>query len=79
VITLVWSIVDQEPIAIVLSAMGVMLGHAPRAIAAKRLRQPLVGVLCHSLATLIFVALQWVALMNHVIGRKFAWRGRTET
>jgi hypothetical protein len=79
VITLVWSIVVHEPIAIVLSALGVMLGHAPRAIAAIRLRQPLVGVLFHSLATLIFVALQWVALLNHLLGRKFAWRGRTQT
>jgi glycosyltransferase involved in cell wall biosynthesis len=79
VVTLVWSIVAQSPLAIAFSIVGVMMGHLPRAIAAIRFRQSWLGVVCHSLATLIFVALQWVALAIHLLGRQIAWRGRTET
>lgn len=79
VVTLVWSIAEQNPLAIVVSTVGVIVGHLPRAIGAIRFRQSWLGVVCHSLATLIFVALQWVALVFHLLGRQIAWRGRTET
>lgn len=79
VFTLAWSIVAQSLLGIVFSTAGVVIGHLPRAIAAVRFRQSWLGVGFHSLATLIFVALQWVALANHLLGRKIAWRGRTET
>jgi hypothetical protein len=78
VVTLVWSIVEQSPLAIVFSTVGVIIGHLPRAIGAIRFRQSWLGVVCHSLATLIFVVLQWIALANHLLGRQIAWRGRTE-
>jgi len=79
VITLAWSIAASQPLAAMFSATGVIVGHLPRAIAAIRFRQSILGVLCHSMATLIFVALQWIALGNHLLGRQIAWRGRTET
>ena len=79
VVTLVWSIIDLQPLAIVLSVIGLTLGHLPRAVAAVRFRQPILGVLCHSLATVIFVSLQWIALLYHLLGRQIAWRGRTES
>ncbi len=79
VVTLVWSMAEQNPLAIVVSTVGVIVGHLPRAIGAIRFRQSSFGVICHSLATLIFVALQWIALVFHLLGRQIAWRGRTET
>jgi glycosyltransferase involved in cell wall biosynthesis len=79
IVTLVWSVVVHSVPGIVLSAVGVILGHLPRAIAAVRFRQPISGVLCHSLATLVFVALQWAALALHLLGRQVAWRGRKES
>ncbi len=78
VVTLVWSIVTQSLFVFVLSVVGVIVGHLPRAIAAVRFRQSWLGVLCHSLATLLFVALQWIALAFHLLGHRIAWRGRTE-
>jgi glycosyltransferase involved in cell wall biosynthesis len=78
VVTLVWSIVEPSPVAFALSIVGVVIGHLPRAIGAVRFRQSWLGVLFHSLATLLFVALQWIALAFHLLGRRIAWRGRTE-
>ncbi|QDT04632.1 4,4'-diaponeurosporenoate glycosyltransferase [Rubripirellula lacrimiformis] len=78
-ITLAFAIAQRNSWAIALSVMAVTAGHAPRAIAAKRFRQPLLGVVCHGPAVALFVALQWIALANHLMGRQIAWRGRTET
>jgi cellulose synthase/poly-beta-1,6-N-acetylglucosamine synthase-like glycosyltransferase len=79
VVTLVWSIIQSQPLAMMLSLVGVVIAHLPRAIAAVCFRQSVLGVLCHSLATLLFVSLQWIALAIHLFGRRVAWRGRTET
>jgi glycosyltransferase involved in cell wall biosynthesis len=78
VVTLVWSLLWHDHVATAVSLAGVITGHAPRAIAAVRFRHSLLGVICHSPATLLFVALQWIALLNHMLGRQVAWRGRTE-
>ncbi|MCG8651977.1 MAG: glycosyltransferase family 2 protein [Pirellulales bacterium] len=77
-ITLIWALVIGNMPAIALSAIGVLLGHLPRAVAASKLNQAWTGVVLHSPSVLIFVALQWVALANHLLGRQIAWRGRTE-
>ncbi len=79
VATLMVSMAEKNLIAMSLSIVGVILGHLPRAIAAKVFRQPTAGVVFHSLATLLFVGLQWAALANHLLGRQVAWRGRTES
>lgn len=74
-----WSILASNQWGIVLAAIGVILGHMPRAIAAVKFHQSPLGVLCHGPATLLFVLLQWVALFNHLLGRQVAWRGRRST
>jgi hypothetical protein len=79
VVTLVCGILQGSALIIALSAVGVTLGHLPRAVAAIRLRQSWVGVALHSIAVLIFVLLQWVALANHLLGRQVAWRGRIDS
>ena len=76
-ITLVWSAVDSSYAAMIVSVIGVIVGHLPRAIAAVRFRQSALGVLCHAPATLVFVMLQWVALLMHLTGHQVAWRGRS--
>jgi hypothetical protein len=79
VLTLLASLANGLTVALVLSLAGVIIGHLPRAVACQRFRQPLVGVILHSVSVFLFVLLQWVALWNHLRGRQIAWRGRTET
>jgi glycosyltransferase involved in cell wall biosynthesis len=79
VVTLVISVVTKDLWAGLASIVGVVLGHLPRILSAIQFRQSIFGVVFHSLATLLFVILQWVALVMHAMGRSVAWRGRTET
>jgi hypothetical protein len=79
VVTFVCGILQGSPVIIALSAVGVAVGHLPRALAAIRLRQSWIGVALHSIGVLLFVLLQWVALANHLLGRQVAWRGRIES
>lgn len=76
-VTFVLSVIAMQPGAMLVSVLGIVLGHTPRALAAKSLNQSWQGVFFHAPATLVFVVLQWVALMNHLLGRQVAWRGRT--
>ncbi len=75
-ITLIASIRSGSLLCGLLSLIGVVLGHLPRAVGAVKFRQSFLGVLFHSVATSIFVALQWVALWMQATGRSVAWRGR---
>ena len=79
IVLLAVSVAVGNPVAIVISGVGVFISHLPRAVAARRFRQPVLGVLFHGLAVLLFVLLQWVALFNHLTGRQIAWRGRIES
>lgn len=76
--TLIWALATANLPALVLSIVGVLVGHFPRAIAGVRFRQSPWGVLFHWPATLLFVLLQWIALGFHLLGIQVAWRGRTE-
>ncbi|MFM8327190.1 MAG: glycosyl transferase, partial [Pirellulaceae bacterium] len=49
----------------------------PRFLIAKRLQQPLSGVLAHPLSLLWFLLLQWKAFSLARTGRSIAWRGRS--
>lgn len=77
--TLAWAISQSNWIATGVSAVAVIVGHAPRAIAAKQFRQSWSGVVFHSLSVVVFVLLQWIALANHLLGRQVAWRGRSDS
>lgn len=72
------SIATGATAAMWVSVAGVLLGHFPRAYAAVKFRQSILGVLCHAPATATFIVLQWIALANHLLGRQVAWRGRVE-
>jgi glycosyltransferase involved in cell wall biosynthesis len=79
VVTLIASFIDGNITAVVLSTIAVILAHVPRLVAARRLQQSQFGALCHVPATMTFVVLQWLALFNHLTGKKIAWRGRIES
>lgn len=58
------------------SAAGIALGHLPRFLAAIRFRQSFVGVVFHGPAVVLFVTLQWIALVQSLVGYQITWRGR---
>ena len=60
----------------VVAAIALLLGHTPRALAAIHFRQSWLGVIFHSVATSLFVSLQWIALVMHFTGKQISWRGR---
>jgi hypothetical protein len=49
----------------------------PRFLIARRLEQPLAGVLAHPLSLLWFLLLQWKAFSMARTGKSIAWRGRS--
>lgn len=77
VVLLVLSLAAGDSLAALVSGVAVLVGHVPRLIAAMRLSQSWFGALCHSPAILLFVILQWGALLSHLTGRQVAWRGRS--
>ncbi|KAA5540311.1 glycosyltransferase [Roseiconus nitratireducens] len=79
VVALIGAIAQGNRPALYVSIVAVLLSHLPRLIAAARFRQSWFGAICHVPAMMTFVALQWVALANHLMGRKIAWRGRSES
>jgi glycosyltransferase involved in cell wall biosynthesis len=48
----------------------------PRLVAASKFRQSWFGALCHPIALVWFVVLQWIALIQGLLGIKVTWRGR---
>ncbi|MEM9828104.1 MAG: glycosyltransferase family 2 protein [Planctomycetota bacterium] len=60
-----------------ISILAILIGLVPRALAAIHFQQSWIGTMLQSPAIVLFVTLQWVALINHLFGRQVAWRGRT--
>lgn len=75
-VTGVIAIVSGRPWLLIVSAFGILMGHLPRLIAAKRFQQSMLGVACHSLAVAVFMVLQWIAMLQSIVGYQVAWRGR---
>jgi hypothetical protein len=57
---------------------SVLLSYAPRLHAAWRYKQSLLGALLHPLAIVLFLAIQWEALVRDRLGKPVAWKGRVE-
>lgn len=70
------SIATQNLWTGVISFVAIIAGHLPRLLAAGYFRQSWLGAILHSPGTLVFVLLQWIALVNHLRGKQVAWRGR---
>lgn len=77
VVTLLIAWVQSRPGPAMVSVIAIVLGNLPRVLAMTQMKQSGWGAIMHIPATLFFVALQWVALANHLTGRSVAWRGRT--
>ena len=48
----------------------------PRMVAARKFGQSWIGALCHPIALVWFVVLQWVAFIQGILGIQVTWRGR---
>lgn len=75
-LTVGWFLGWDKWILIELS-IATLLSYIPRAIAAIRFKQSWLGVLFHPIAVLLFLGLQWLALLASFCGVQFAWRGRS--
>jgi len=75
IVVAIASITGQRA-ALLLGIAAIIIAHVPRGIAAVQFRQSWLGVVCHLPSIALFVAIQWQALLNHVLGRKTKWRGR---
>lgn len=68
---------DGSVVVLLISILAIALSFLPRAINAAKYQQPWLGAILHPLVIAVFLVLQWIALFNHITGRKTAWRGRT--
>ncbi len=78
-IALIVAVMLSEPAAAAVAVVALIAAHLPRALAAQQFQQSWQGVLFHTPAVALFIALQWIALLNRLTGRSVAWRGRSET
>jgi hypothetical protein len=73
VMALAW----QWPLWLVLVlGLATLLSFIPRVMAAQRFQQSWLGVLLHPISVAWFLLLQWRALLEGLLGRRVAWRGR---
>lgn len=63
-------------IATAVAGLAAACSLAPRADAAWRFRQPRLTWLLHPLAIVLFLIIQWEALVRSRMGKQVAWRGR---
>lgn len=63
--------------ALSLAILACLAAWAPRFAAASRFRQPWLGAVLHPLAILVFLAIQWTALVRRLAGRPAVWKGRS--
>lgn len=65
-----------SPTLLIFLAFLCGLSWIPRGVAASRFRQSGLGAVCHPVAIVWFVGLQWIALIREFLGLKTRWRGR---
>ena len=63
--------------AIALACLGAALTWLPRLLEALRLGQSISSAIFHPLGILVFLAIQWFALVRRLLGLKTSWRGRS--
>lgn len=66
-----------KPAVIAFSAYCVAL--IPRLIASLKFRQTMLGSIMHVDGLLLFLCIQWSALIDSLLGKQVAWRGRKES
>lgn len=63
--------------AIAAACLGAALAWLPRLLAAARFGQSFSSAVFHPLGVLVFLAIQWFALVRRLLGLKTSWRGRS--
>jgi hypothetical protein len=63
--------------AIITTWAAVLLAWLPRFLEAARFGQSFSSAMLHPLGILVFLAIQWFALVRRLLGLKTSWRGRT--
>ncbi|MEM1305304.1 MAG: glycosyltransferase family 2 protein, partial [Planctomycetota bacterium] len=69
-------ITSVSGLAIAISGSAASLAVAPRLDAARRFDQSWLGAVLHPVGVLLFLAVQWSALVAKMSGRQVAWKGR---
>ena len=59
------------------AALASVMALLPRLIGALRFRQPLGGALLHPVGVFTLLAIQWLALARHFLGKPSEWKGRS--
>ncbi|WP_235934947.1 glycosyltransferase [Candidatus Laterigemmans baculatus] len=81
VLPFVWlpvAVVSGSATAILLTGAACLLAYLPRWRCAVRFSQSKLGAALHPIAVLLFVALQWQALVQQCFGKRVAWKGRID-
>lgn len=68
-----------SPPALSLAALATVIAYAPRVAATGRFDQSILGVLLHPVGIVLFLAIQWYALVRWFFGKPAAWKGRGYT
>jgi len=68
-------LVASEPFSVWAVAATVLV-YLPRLDAVRRYRQSLLGAVLHPLGVLVFLTIQWCALLALATGRQVEWKGR---
>jgi glycosyltransferase involved in cell wall biosynthesis len=63
-------------LARILAGIALVLAYYPRVRGVARFGQPVLGAALHPLGILLFLLIQWYALILHLIGRPTGWKGR---
>ncbi|MFM7034578.1 MAG: glycosyltransferase family 2 protein [Planctomycetia bacterium] len=63
--------------AIAAAVASVVLAFLPRLVAVPRFGQPLSSAVAHPLGIVVFLAIQWFALIRRSLGFQTSWRGRS--
>ncbi|MEM6363897.1 MAG: glycosyltransferase [Planctomycetota bacterium] len=64
-------------LAFAVAVVAILASYASRTMAMIRFQQSPLGTLLHPIGILVFLGLQIIAFVNHLLGRQVAWRGRS--
>jgi hypothetical protein len=63
---------------VVTAGLAVGINWLVRAVAAARFRQSWTGAMLHPVGVSVVLAIQWYALLQRIVGRQIAWKGRAQ-
>ena len=67
----------QDWLAGTICCVAFVVAYIPRFAGCRRFRQPLLSAIMHADGLLLFMVLQWFAMLQRCFGRTVAWKGRS--